>query len=209
MEIKDKIVEGARRLFFQYGVRSVSMDDVSRELAMSKKTLYQYFTNKDELVTDVAELSIEEQKIRFFSIPEDRENAVHELLLLSKCIRDTVKEVHPSLMYDLKKYHPEAWGRFNKFKYEFIWGSVLQNIRDGKAQGFYREAINEELLATLRVEVIQLVFDGFFAKVDLPFSEIQMQLFEHFSFGLMTEKGNKLFQEYLEGAGARNENVKA
>ncbi|WP_258104839.1 TetR/AcrR family transcriptional regulator [Marinoscillum sp. MHG1-6] len=198
MEAKEKIVEGAKRLFFQYGVRSVSMDDVARELTMSKKTLYQYFTNKDELVNEVLEGAIEEEKHRFYSIPDAAENAVHELFLLSSCIKETVNAMHPSLMYDLKKYHAEAWGVFQKFKYEFIRGTVVKNIKRGKHEGYYREHMNAEVISTLRVETIQLVFDGVFAKLDIPYGEIQMQLFEHFAFGLMTDKGNKLFENYLK-----------
>ena len=87
--MKDKIIEGAEKLFFQYGVRSVSMDDVARELSMSKKTLYQYFTNKEELVTEVARTHLISEKEQFQNIAQSAQNALEELFSISKCLQGT------------------------------------------------------------------------------------------------------------------------
>ncbi|MEP4533683.1 MAG: TetR/AcrR family transcriptional regulator [Cyclobacteriaceae bacterium] len=195
--MKEKIIEGAEKLFFQYGVRSVSMDDVSRELSMSKKTLYQYFTNKDELVTEVALFSIEKEKNQFDGLNEEAENAINELFLISACIKETVKNMNPSLIYDLRKYHPNGWEVFQNFKYEFIKGTVNENLKRGKAEGFYRKEIHCDVISTLRVETIQMVFDGAFANIqDITFTDIQLQVFDHFVHGLLTEKGLKQYQLY-------------
>ncbi len=117
--MKDKIIEGAEKLFFQYGVRSVSMDDVARELSMSKKTLYQYFTNKEELVTEVARTHLIEEKREFQCIARNANNALEELFSISKCLREHMQDMNPALMYDLQKYHPEAWQHFLSYKNEF------------------------------------------------------------------------------------------
>ncbi|MFT6867230.1 MAG: AcrR family transcriptional regulator [Cyclobacteriaceae bacterium] len=195
--VKDKILEGAEKLFFQYGVRSVSMDDVARELSVSKKTLYQYFTNKDELVVDVTELSLTKEKEQFKGISEDAENAINELFLLSACIRHTVNHINPALIYDLKKYHPEAWEKFQTYKYDFVRGTVMDNIRRGKSEGYYRSELNEEVLSILRVEGIQMIFDGVFSKItNISFAEIHMQLFDHFVYGLLTPEGTAQFEMY-------------
>ncbi len=195
--VKDKILEGAEKLFFQYGVRSVSMDDVARELSVSKKTLYQYFTNKDELVSEVADMSIAKEMDHFKGISDKAENAINELFLLTACIRHTVNQLNPALIYDLKKYHPLAWEKFQDYKHSFIRGTITDNIRRGKTEGFYRTEINEEVLSVLRVESIQLVFDGSFSKItNISFADIQMQLFDHFVHGLLTVKGMKQYELY-------------
>ncbi|MEQ8241140.1 MAG: helix-turn-helix domain-containing protein [Cyclobacteriaceae bacterium] len=106
--MKQKIVEGAEKLFMQYGVRSVSMDDVAREVSMSKKTLYQHFSNKDALVSEVGRHHMEKEKIELSNATSQAQNAIEELHLLSRCMRENIFKMNPSLLYDLQKYHREA-----------------------------------------------------------------------------------------------------
>ena len=195
--MKDKIIEGAEKLFFQYGVRSVSMDDVARELSMSKKTLYQYFTNKEELVTEVARTHMIEEKREFQCIARNANNALEELFNISKCLREHMQDMNPALMYDLQKYHPEAWQHFLSYKNEFIRGSVIDNIRRGKAEGYYRSEIDENVIATIRVEVIQMSFDQhLFPKSEFKMIDVQMQVFQHFVYGLLTPQGYEKYKGY-------------
>jgi TetR/AcrR family transcriptional regulator, cholesterol catabolism regulator len=195
--VKDKIIEGAEKMFFQFGVRSVSMDDVARELAMSKKTLYQYFTNKEELITEVARTHMKAEKEQFQSIAQNTTNAIEELFNISKCLRHQMQEINPALVYDLQKYHPEAWQHFLAFKNEFIRGAVVNNIKRGKAEGFFRQEIDENILATVRVETIQMSFDQhLFPKSEFDLATVQMQVFDHFVHGLLTPLGTAKYQSY-------------
>lgn len=195
--MKDKILEGAEKLFFQFGVRSVSMDDVARELSMSKKTLYQYFTNKDELISEVARVHMIAEKEEFTGIAKNTQNAIEELFNISLCMRDHMEKMNPSLMYDLQKYHATAWQHFVQYKNEFIRGTVIENIKRGKEEGYYRSEVDEEILSILRVETIQMVFDErFFPKARFHFPTVQMQVFDHFVHGLLTEKGTQLYKQY-------------
>ncbi|MFY0600849.1 MAG: TetR/AcrR family transcriptional regulator [Cyclobacteriaceae bacterium] len=195
--MKEKILEGAEKLFFQFGVRSVSMDDVARELSMSKKTLYQYFTNKDELVSEMARAHMAAEKQEFTDIARNTSNAIEELFNISICLREHMEKMNPSLIYDLQKYHSKAWQHFLDYKNEFIRGTVIDNIRRGKSEGHYRQEIDEEILSILRVETIQMVFDErFFPKAKFHFPTVQMQVFDHFVHGLLTEKGTQLYKQY-------------
>lgn len=196
-QVKDKILEGAEKLFFQYGVRSVSMDDVARELSMSKKTLYQYFTNKDELVSEMARAYMLQEKGEYCNIANTTKNAIEELFNISVCLREHMEKMNPSLMYDLQKYHASAWQHFLDYKNEFIRGTVIENIRRGKKEGHYRSEIDEEILSILRVETIQMVFnESVFPKAKFHFPTVQMQVFDHFVHGLLTEKGTQLYKQY-------------
>src|SRR5258706_1385580 len=108
IQTKDKILRGAADLFTRYGIRSISMDDIARHLAVSKKTLYQHFADKDELVTVASEAHIEESKKQFESFTTEAINAIDELAKISVCLRKDMTEMNPSLLFDLKKYHPKA-----------------------------------------------------------------------------------------------------
>lgn len=173
------------------------MDDVARALSMSKKTLYQYFANKDELVTEAVKLHMEGERKEFSQIKEESSNAIEELFKLSKCMREHVFKVNPSLLYDLQKYHADAWEVFQDFKKEFIQGQVMTNLERGVKEGYYREGLNAEVLAILRMETIQLIFnDQIFPRAKFDFVEVQMEVFNHFVYGILSEKGKQLYQQY-------------
>lgn len=93
---RDKILKGAEGLFTKYGVRSISMDDIARHLSVSKKTLYQHFTDKEDIVTLVFESVLSESRKEFEAIRQTAENAIDELAKLSVCLKKSVDEINPS-----------------------------------------------------------------------------------------------------------------
>lgn len=197
MENREKIVVAAAELFMRYGVRSVSMDDVARELGMSKKTLYQSFSNKDELVSATMQLHMEMEKSEFSKIGENSENAIDELHRLTGCIRRSMEGVNPSLLFDLQKYHPDAWKLFLDFKQNFIQSEVERNVKRGVKEGHYRSEINPTILAKIRVEVVQLVFDPkVFPTNEFNLVDVQMHVLDHFIHGLLSDEGRELYHQY-------------
>jgi len=197
LEIRKRIIDGALRLFTQYGVRSVTMDDVAREVSMSKKTLYQYFTNKDGLVTATAHFHIDDEKLEYEKIAKVAENAIDELRMIADCMRKNMKDMNPSLLFDLQKFHRDAWDTFVDFKNEFIRGNIEDNLRRGIEEGYYRHDLDVRILSKFRVEQVQMIFDPrIFSSEEFNFIEVQMQLFHHFVYGILTDKGRQLFNIY-------------
>lgn len=196
MEIKEKIVSVAAELFMRYGVRSVSMDDVARDLGMSKKTLYQSFSNKDELIQEVAKAHIQMEKVQFEEIEDKAENSIDELFEMTGCMRHMMQNMNPSLLFDLQKYHPDAWALFLDFKSNFIQQKIKRNIDRGLKDGSYREGINPEVLSRLRIEQVQMVFDPkIFPTSEFNLFEVQVQVLDHFVHGLLSEKGRELYKK--------------
>ncbi len=195
-DIKDKILKGAMELFLKYGVRSVSMDDIARHLSVSKKTIYQYFADKDDVVTLVAQNHLEKGRSEFESLREISKNAVDELVRISSCLKKDMQEMNPSLLFDLKKYHAKAWNVWLEHKYKYIHDSVVRNLLQGMEEGYYRKEIRPEVLAVVRIELVQLGFDeGAFPRDQFNLAEVQLQIFDHFIYGLLTEKGRKLYEK--------------
>jgi TetR/AcrR family transcriptional regulator, cholesterol catabolism regulator len=198
-EVKSKIVKGAEELFTKYGVRSISMDDIARHLSVSKKTLYQHFADKEDIVTTACKFHLERDVAEFEAIQHSAKNAIDELAQLSVCLKRNLEEMNPSLLYDLQKYHPRAWTEWLNHKNKFIRESVERNLKQGIAEGNFRPDINTLILATVRLELVQLAFnDEIFPREQFKLPEVQMQLFDHFVFGLVTEKGRKLYLKYKE-----------
>lgn len=196
-EVKNKILNGAEELFMRYGVRSITMDEIARHLGISKKTIYQYFTDKDDIVTSVTREHLNNECTQFKQVAENARNAVEELVKLSLVMKEHLKGVNPSMLFDLQKYHQKAWSVWLEFKNQFIRDSVTRNINQGIEQGLYRPEINPAILAVLRLETIQLGFDDqLFPRDKFDVTQVQLHILEHFIYGLLTEKGRKLYQKY-------------
>ena len=205
METRQKIIASAQELYMQYGIRSVTMDDVARQSSMSKKTIYQYFDNKDALVLAVAVAHFEQERAEFLELEREAVDAVHELILVSQCLRKHVFKMNPSLLFDLQKYHGSSWDEYLKFKHETIRGHIVRNIERGKSEGVFREELDAEILSIFRVEQVQLVFNpSIFPSDKFDFRMVQLQFLDHFINGLLTDEGRKRYKEYGENEGVES-----
>ena len=198
LTINERILSEAESLFMQYGIRSVTMDDISRSLSISKKTIYQHFKDKDEIVLRVAERVFEKENEMMNQLHEQGENVIHKIVLISKHIREHVAAANPAAMYDLKKFYKEAWDVFLSFQQgsvQFIEDTIVK----GMEEGYFRSDINARILAVFRVETISLSFDQqLFSRERFDPLEVQTQLFNQFISGILTEKGRALYRQYSE-----------
>lgn len=199
LDVKTKIIKGAESLFMKYGVRSISMDDIARHLSVSKKTLYQHFEDKEDIVTVACQSHVELMMSEFEKIRVNAKNAIDELSKLSVCMKRNTEDMNPSLLFDLQKYHPRAWSVWMNHKQKFIHDSVVRNLKQGIAEGYFRADMDLYVIATMRLELVQMPFDErIFPPSRFNPTEVQMQLFEHFVQGLLTDKGRKQYQKCKE-----------
>lgn len=195
LETKDKILKGSEELFRRYGIRSISMDDIARHLSVSKKTLYQHFADKEDLVVAVSKSHLQSQHVVFQAVKATAANSVEHLAKISVCMKQEMDMVNPAMLFDIQKFHPKAWAIWLNFKKELIQ-EVVDNLKQGIDEGFIREDVNPEIFAVLRVETIQAAFtEELFQEKKIKLSEIQTQLFDHFVYGLVTDKGKKVYQK--------------
>lgn len=174
------------------------MDDIARHLSISKKTIYQYYKDKDEIVSLSLKKHLEYEKQEYDQIFNNTHNAIEELVNVSKCMRQDFKDMKPSLIFDMQKYHPNAWKVWLSFKNEYIKNQVMENLKRGMAEGYFREDLNPDILARLRVELVQLAFDeDVFPGDQYNLRDLQLQFFNHFVHGIVTEKGRKLYQKHI------------
>ncbi len=144
------ILERVGELYNKYGIKSVTMDDVARELGISKKTLYQYVENKNELVEKVLNYLLNKNDCSFKKLVDKKLNAVEELLEVSIFIIKTIQKYNPSMEYDLKKYYPELFKKINEIREERMYDSVIKNIIKGKDEGLYRDDLDEVIIAKMQ-----------------------------------------------------------
>ena len=197
IDTKENVLSAVADLFLKYGVRSVSMDDIAHNQGISKKTIYQYFDDKNDLVNQVTTMLLEERMKEYQQNSDIACNAIEELFTMSRLLRKHFSEINPALMYDVQKYHPQAWELFLKHENEVVYDSVKDNLESGIKEGYFRPEINAKVLARFRVEQIQISFDErLFPKDQFDFTDVQVQLFDHYVHGLLTESGLELYKNY-------------
>jgi AcrR family transcriptional regulator len=109
MEAKERILQKAHELFNRYGIRSVSMDEIAAQLGISKKTVYQYYADKDELVSAVFNGIMSHNKEQCLKDRQIASNAIHEVFLAFDMVKEMFAEMNPAVLFDMEKYHPSAF----------------------------------------------------------------------------------------------------
>lgn len=199
-DTKDRIKGAAHDLVMKYGVRTVSMDDIAAAVGMSKKTLYQYYQDKEELVKAVVDTVIEENQCVCSGFVEKANDAIHEIFLSIEMMVEMFSEMNPTVLFELQKYHPLAYNTFHKHKMEFIYRCIMDNIERGKKEELYREDVNTEVLCRYRIESMFIPFNPEFQRSLNKYRllEIEEQIILNFLFGMVTMKGYKLAMKYLD-----------
>ncbi len=199
METKERILVKAEELFMQFGIRSVSMDDIANNLGMSKKTLYQYFADKDELVEAVVDGHINEIQEDCLGCKKEATNAIHEIFNMMERIMEEFSNMNPMLLYDLEKFHHKAYQRFRDHKDKFLLKVITENIEWGIKDELYRPDINVDVMSKYRIESMMIPFNvSVFSPGKYNLAKTSELIIENFTYGLATIKGHKLIQKYKE-----------
>ena len=197
MEIKDRILNHAQKLFTRNGIKSVSMDDIAADMAISKKTLYKWFENKDQLVQAGMTRHLEGTQLDCNTMIQGSTSAIDELFQMLEWVKQEFSNVHPSIFYDLQKFHPTTWQLWQAHKTEFILSQIIQNLRRGIAEGLFRADLDVDVIARLRLAQIELQFDpDIYPARAFGNERVSVALLEHFMLGVATLKGHKLINEY-------------
>ena len=199
METKDRILIGAEELFFKYGIKSITMDDIAKHLAISKKTIYQFFSDKNELVETLMSVKLKEDECQFQQIQEESENMIVEVFNMMKHISSMFAKINPNIFYDLQKYHPKAWGLFKQFKQNCMARMIEASIERGKSEGFVRNDVNSKVLSIMRIEQVEMGLNPTVFPLDkFKIVEIQLAMLDHFLYGICTLKGHKMINKYKQ-----------
>lgn len=151
MSQKQQILEKAEEMYMKLGIKSVSMDDLARNLGISKKTIYQYVENKNDLVSAVVQCHIDEEKIVVLDILENSENAIDEMLKVAKYVISQLRKLSPTVVYDLKKYYRESWQMLERHDQEFVYNHIKTNIERGIKEELYSADVNTDIIARMYV----------------------------------------------------------
>ena len=198
MDTKQEIIINAEKLFLKLGIRSVSMDDISRGLGISKKTLYQHFENKDSLVETVIKTHICRDQEEMEIINTASKNALDELKKMSAHVWEEIKNVSPGALYDLQKYYRKSWDILMLEQREHTFECFVKNIERGMKEGLFREDINAAIVAKIYANTNYFLLDQLSdPKPKFKKRELVDELFNYHVHGIATAKGLRLWKKYM------------
>jgi len=195
---KERILEKATDLFMRYGIRSITMDEIAAQLGISKKTIYQFFTDKDAMVDAVVNDETRRNEDECLHSSKSAENAVHEIFLAMDNMEEMLKGMNPQIIHDLEKHHPAAFKRLKQYKYQFLYSIIKENLERGLKEDVYRSDLNVELTTRHRIETAFMPFNqDAFPQNKYPMNQTCQDLAVLFLHSVSNQNGKKLIEKYL------------
>lgn len=193
--MKEKIIQESTQLFFRYGLRSITMDDIARELSISKKTLYQHFDNKNDLLMACMEEHDRKEKAILKTFQHSATNAIDEMIRIAKYVEQMLKKVSPTLIYDVQKYQKEAWEKMKKMHNEDVYQEIKTNINRGIREGLYRNDFNIDIIAKIYVSTtLACTSPDFFPQESYNINDIVKTNILYHLHGIVSPKGIALLE---------------
>lgn len=189
------LVEPIKELFFSYGLKNLSMDELSRRLGISKKTLYTFVKNKEELVEKV--FLQEELKIQKLSESIDKEsiNAIEKLLRISQMAHEEIKRINPMIRFEMEKYYNTTFEKYVEKKRQFVFEGMKINMRQGIQEKVYRDDINIDLVATIYLNSFIELHNSDICKIlNINFMQLFEVMFENHIRAISTPEGLAYFE---------------
>ena len=192
---KQHIISESIQLFLKFGVKSLTMEDIARKLGISKKTLYAHVKDKEDLLLQAVILFGKFEDKQLNEICSRGLNAIDESLEIKKWVLDMIQNIHPSVAYDIEKFHPAVSKRMKTSRHENVYRSIFQNIVKGQKEGLYRSDINADILAKLYIGRMESIFDQeLFPSTTYNVSDVYMEWFIYHIHGMATSKGLQILE---------------
>jgi len=199
MPVRDRILETALRMFKMYGIKSVTMFDISRESGVSKKTVYEHFKDKEELVKDVMRFMLTNHEQHLEDFRQQSANAIEELLSEVNYMEQLGNTINPVMLYEMQKYHPDIWEEVETFKKERLLHAITINLERGMKEELYRRDFHLNIMARMRLLQLETAFQpALFPATAFNMHDVIRQITSHFILGITTAKGRKLIAERLQ-----------
>lgn len=197
--MKERIQQKAEELFRRYGIRSVTMDEIATQLGISKKTIYQFYSDKDALVQDTFKCITDQNKERCRVARDLSENAIHERYLASNAAQEIFRNLNPAVLFDLNRFHPAVFAEFEKFKKQVLFRLIKENIVRGIKEGLFRKDVNVDIVTWMQLELVSAVFkhEEVISGKTSP-AHFDKEVKDFFLHGLCTEKGLNFISKYKQ-----------
>ena len=197
-EQQEKWLVRVVEMFMRYGIKSITMDDIARELGISKKTLYQFVGNKNDLVMRTVQYHIQEEIHRDQCLKVEASDALEEMLLVIQNVVKEMQMVKTNIVHDMQKYHRDAWEVMQEYQRGHMMQQVTENLQRGIKEGLYRDDFNQDVIARMHVVQAFLLFDeDWFPPTEFSRDTLFQQYILHYLHGILSDEGRKRLKAKL------------
>lgn len=193
----DELLNKISNLFLYYGVKKITMDDIANEFHISKKTLYLYFKNKNDMIFQITEYELKNECAKLKEFIRLNPNAIDQLRFMCIHIANNLRKLNPLLSYDMDHYYPEIWKRFINKRKEYLLILIKENFQTGIKQGVYRKNLNTDIIATFYVFLLDIKgFEMYKDETNSDFDKMFNTLFIYHIQGIANNKGIKYLENH-------------
>lgn len=199
LEQLHQLLHRVRDLFFRYGIKSMTMDDIAQQLGMSKKTIYAHFPDKKSLLKALMSDFLNNHHREMVEAKAQSENAIDEMFRNAALGIQRMDRITPSFLFDLRKYHGDIWSQFEEFRATALYAGITANIHRGMDEGLFRRDLDVDVVAHMHMEHLNLIVDpGHFAELSKPMRTVMYTIMVTFTRGLATSDGMRVLDQLLE-----------
>jgi AcrR family transcriptional regulator len=206
-EKKLHIIKNVSLMYQKFGIRNVTMDDVAAEFGISKKTLYQYFSDKADMVSHVVDYFLENRDVHFRT--KEAENAIDNLFAIREHLAHIFKVYNNNLELDLKKTYPLLYKKVREKKRQRILENSIDNLNQGINQGLYRKNIDPYFIAKLQVGRMLFTMNpdyGIFEEYEVNSLAFFDSMLNYHMYAICTQKGLEYYKTQLNKVQHENKN---
>ena len=190
------LLSKSRELFMKHGVKSLTMDEIAKQMGMSKKTIYQFVENKSDLVKLTMQDFLEEERKLLDSILKSSNNSVDEMITMIEYWLQIVREFNATTLNEVQKYYPETWKMYNEYRFNFMLGLIKGNLKKGVKEGYYREDLDTDIISKVYIMAVEILLNQeLFPTKQYTFLSIYREFLGYHLRGIVSAKGLK----YIDG----------
>ncbi len=191
---KERIISIAREKFFSEGILKTSIDEISREYHISKKTIYKYFKSKDDLLNQVIKNFTAEITSKIIEIMGSNENSIEKLMAVLNLVQSSLKQISIKYINDIQKHKPKLWNYIEKFRKENLEKVVFQTIENGKQEGLFESVDPEIVFRVFYGAIRNVIVPEYLISNPVSSSEAVQKTFDILLNGILTNNGRKLYR---------------
>lgn len=193
---EEQILQKAHELFSIYGIRSISMDDLSTNLGISKKTLYRFVKDKEELIAKVVEGRFKTNTKKIEALLSPSFNAIEEILALIGFFIETHQSYSPNMIFDLQKYYPEVYQTFRTQRKKKLQMFFNNNFKKGIREGLYRVDIDANVATKIIIHLSETIIESdTFTIQEITSPSFIEELYVYHLHGIISEKGQEVLKK--------------
>lgn len=198
METRDRIILEASAQFLKNGIRSITMDDIAKNLSISKRTIYENFRDKDELLKSCMEKLFREQRHKYEATVNSTPNVIEAMFSFMKDGVESIKTINPLFTSDLRKYYASIWEDSQRQKEEILFNQIYRLLRKGINENLIRKDIKLDIVAKILLEQLEILSnEKIFPRQKYKLEEVLESIIVNFIRGIATKKGLEIVEKHV------------